>query len=100
MTRFKRKLNFNAEIKMKTSLAAIVVLKGGVRGHGGNAAVVASVSCHLDVAAQSPVSTPRVLDQPVVLAAVGTIAYHQHAVVQRGRAALALVVDTSIIQLE
>ena len=74
-------------------------LHARVAGVGGHAALVAALG-HLDVAVHAPGGAPGVLDEPVVLAAVGTVADGQHSVVQIAAAAVGLVVDAARVQLE
>ena len=74
-------------------------LQDRVVGVGGHAALVAALG-HLDVAVHAPGGAPGVLDDPVVLAAVGTVADGQHSVVQVAAAAVGLVVDAARVQLE
>ena len=50
-----------------------------------DAAVVVSVSGHLDVALLSPGQTPTVLHQEEVLSILGSVADSQHTVVQSAR---------------
>jgi len=73
---------------------------GGVRSLGGNAAVVILVAGHVDVAVNSPVSSPAVLHEPVILAAHGTIANDQHAMVEASARAFRFVVYAGLVQLE
>ena len=63
-------------------------LDDGVGGLGGDAALVAAVAGHLDVAGLTPAAAPGVLDQPVAVA----VAHHQDTMVQGERVALGLTV--------
>ena len=60
---------------------------GGFHGDAAEAAVVAGVALHPDVAALAPGCAPRVLDDPVLRAVVGlAVADHRDAVVEVGAA--------------
>ena len=78
----------------------IFKLDGRVGGVGGDAAVVLLVPAHLDVALIAPGGAPAVLDDPEVLAAVGSVADSQDSVVKLGRRAVRLVVDALLVQLQ
>merc|ERR1719374_442341 len=65
-----------------------------------DAAVVVSVSGHLDVALLSPRQTPTVLHQEEVLSILGSVANSQHTVVQSARGASSLKVDSLMVKLE
>ena len=67
-----------------------------VGGGGGDAALVLPVPGHLDVAPVAPRLAPRVLDEEVA----GAVADGEHAVVERLRAAVGLVVDAVRVELE
>ena len=56
-------------------------LDGWVAGGGGDAAVVVTVARHHDVPLLSPGTTPAVLHQPIVLAALHAISDSQHAMI-------------------
>lgn len=75
-----------------------VALKGlneRVRGLGSDAAIVVPVASHFDVAFVAPAGVPRVFDNPVLFAVVWrAVAHGQHPVVQLGRGALGVVVNT------
>ena len=73
----------------------------GVVGVGGHAALVAALG-HLDVAVETPAGAPGVLDEPVVLSVLGSVADGQHSVVQVIVAihAARLVVNAARVQLE
>ena len=75
-------------------------LDGRVGGVGGDAAVVLPVPAHLDVALIAPGRAPAVLDDPEVLAAVGSVADSQDSVVKLGRRAVRLVVDALLVELQ
>lgn len=76
-------------------------LNSWVGRSGGNTAVVVLVSGHLDESLVTPASTPRVLDDPVVLASsIAVITDRQHTVVESGLTAHQLVVDTVRVELE
>jgi len=62
--------------------------------------LVALVAGHLNVTLVTPRGTPRVLDQPVVLAAVSAITNSQDTVVQVLGRAHRLIVDTRLVELE
>ena len=72
------------------------VLDERVGGGGGDAALVLPVPGHLDVAAVAPRFAPRVLDEEVA----GAVADGEHAVVERLRAAVGLVVDAVGVELQ
>ncbi len=57
-------------------------LSDGVRRGGGNTALVALILGHHDVALVAPSGSPAVLDEPVVLASVDTIANSEDTVVE------------------
>ena len=78
----------------------IFKLDGRVGGVGGDAAVVLLVPAHLDVALIAPGGAPAVLDDPEVLAAVGSVADSQDSVVKLGRRAVRLVVDALLVELQ
>lgn len=70
---------------------------------GGNAAHVLVIASHLDVAAVTPAFAPTVLDNVkvlLVLVALLAVAHRCHAVIEIGRAAHGLVVDTRRVELE
>jgi len=78
----------------------MLFLHNGVRGRGGNTALVALVAGHHDEALVTPRGTPRVLDNPVVLARVSAITNSQDTVVQVLGRAQGLIVDTRLVELE
>lgn len=57
-------------------------LDDGVASDGGDTALVVLVTGHHDVPFQAPVGAPTVLHQPIRLAVILAVAYHQHGVVQ------------------
>jgi len=69
-------------------------------GHGGNSAHVVVVSGHPDESVESPISSPRVLDDPVVRSAVYSPSNGKNSVVElRGRA-IWVTVDSRVVELE
>ena len=62
----------------------------------GDAALVAAVARHPDVAVLAPSGTPRVLDDIVAV----TVADRQHTVIQEDAVAVRLVVDAARVELE
>jgi hypothetical protein len=86
--------------KQQSRLAVASGGGDGVGGHGGDTAVIVAVARHPDIATHAPASAPRVFDYPVILAARGAITNDQHTMIERGRAASGLVVDTAAVQLE
>ena len=75
-------------------------LHNGVRGSSGNTALVALVAGHHDVALVTPAGSPRVLDNPVVLARLVAIANSQDTMVQVLGGAHRLIVDALLVELE
>jgi len=75
-------------------------LARGESGHGGNTAVVVLVAAHHDKSAHSPVSSPAVLNKPVLGSRGSTPSNAQHTVVQLLRRACRLIVDSSRVELE
>ena len=67
---------------------------------GSNSALVVLVPGHLDVAVQTPLVGPGVLDQPVVALLLGAVADDQDAVIETLGIALGLVVDAVRVKLE
>jgi len=84
----------------RRGLAVVGTSGRGQRGHGSNTTVVVPVPGHEDVTAHAPRGSPTVLDDPVVLAAGGTITNSEHTMVEGGGAAGRLVVDASGVELE
>jgi hypothetical protein len=70
-----------------------------VGGSRGNAASVVLVPGHLDVAPVAPAGSPRVLDEPVVVAVLGSVANDQDTVVEAVGGAAGLEVDPARIEL-
>jgi len=69
-------------------------------GHGGNSALVVEVSGHLNVSVHSPISSPRVLDEPEGGSAVNTPSNGEDSVVELRSRACWLVVDSRAVELE
>jgi len=71
-------------------------------GHGGNSAHVVLVSGHPDESAKSPVSSPGVLDDPVVISRCGVVSPSngEHSVVKLAGGAVWLNVDSAGVELE
>jgi len=69
-------------------------------GHGGNSALVVEVSGHFDVSVHSPVSSPRVLNQPEGGSRVNTPSNGEDSVIKLRSAASWLVVDSRAVELE
>jgi hypothetical protein len=69
-------------------------------GHGGNAAHVAVVSGHPDESLKSPVSSPGVLDDPVVRSAVNSPSNGKDSVVELGGRAVGVTVNSRVVELE
>jgi hypothetical protein len=66
-----------------------------------NTTLVALVPGHLDVSIITPPLTPAVLYQPVILTIYsGTITKHQHGMVQTGAAAMWIVGNAFMVELE
>ncbi|KAH9410055.1 hypothetical protein TYRP_009807 [Tyrophagus putrescentiae] len=72
-------------------------LDNGVGGVAGNAALVALVARHENVALVTPSDTPAVLHLPVGLSLVGTVADHRYSVVKLSRAGR-LVVQATLVE--
>ena len=72
----------------------------GVAGLSGNAAVVVIVTGHEDIALLPPGLSPAVLNNVVILSILCAIANSQHTVVQRGRRAEGVRVDTLFVVVE
>ena len=53
-----------------------------IAGDGGDSTLVVFVSGHHDITLHSPPSSPGVLDQPVVLALIGSIANDENSMTQ------------------
>lgn len=68
-----------------------------LRRHSLAAYLIALVAHHSDVSLLAPRVRPRVLDEPKVLSAVGTIAHHRDAVVELifGVTTVSVVVDAT-----
>jgi len=80
---------------------AIHILALGNGRHSGNSALVVLVSGHPDVTGLTPVSSPRILDNPISNSGTGGVpANHQNTVVKLGARTLRLVVHTAGIELE
>jgi len=62
--------------------------------------LVVEVSGHLDVPLDTPVSSPRVLDEPISTSAVNSPSDGEDSVVEGGGRASWLVVDSTGVQLE
>uniref|UniRef100_A0A0E9XXM5 Uncharacterized protein n=1 Tax=Anguilla anguilla TaxID=7936 RepID=A0A0E9XXM5_ANGAN len=79
-------------------------LDQGVACSCGDAAVVLPVLGHVDVAFVTPVLTPAVLDNPELLSvnilALETVAHNQHPVVKLLAAAVLLIIDPGLVELE
>lgn len=71
-----------------------------VAGHGGDAALVILIARHFDVALEAPGLAPAVLDEPIVIAVVGSVANNEDAVVKLLLVALGLLVDAVFVELE
>jgi len=73
----------------------------GKSGHGGNTALVVVVSGHPDPSVKSPISSPRVLYEPVVTSgSIVSPSSGQNSVVQLRSGAIWLVVDSAAVELE
>jgi len=81
-------------------LAAGGTSRRGQGSHGSNTTVVVPVPRHEDITTHAPRSSPTVLDNPVVLAASGTITHSEHTMIKGSGAASRLVVNASRVELE
>jgi len=70
-----------------------------IAGTGGDSTLVIFVSGHHDITLHSPPSPPRVLDQPVVLALIGSIANDQNTMIQLCAAARPIKTKANAIKL-
>jgi len=84
----------------KTRQRLAVSASRGVRSHGGNSAVVLSVSGHPDVSVLSPAGSPRVLDQPVISSSIDSVSSSEDSVIELSGRASGLIVDSSAVELE
>jgi len=75
-------------------------LGSGIRSRRSDTAVIVSVSCHVDISRHTPASSPAVLDDPVVTIGLSSITNSQHTVIEAGRGASWLIVDTAGVHLE
>ncbi len=92
--------HLRACVSAKERTEAEVFLNLGVRGLGGNTAVVVAVAGHPDVSGLTPGDAPGVLDDPVLGGAIGVVADVEDTVVELGGGAVGLIVDSRLVELE
>lgn len=71
-----------------------MILDGRVRRLAGDTAIVIPITRHLDVSVVAPGLVPGILHQPVVSRVQNAVAHRKHSVVQEGRRAFFIVVDS------
>jgi len=86
-------------VNTQTTLLQQVCLYGSVHGLGCYATLVGIVTRHPDIAVLSPVRSPAVLEQPVVMAVLRAIASDDHRVGQFGAGTTGFTVDAISVEL-
>ncbi len=94
------KSNFGILFLFEFACSASNSLNERIGSSRGDAAHVALVPGHLDVAVVTPLGSPRVLDQPVVLTVFSSVADDKNAVIETIGSAVGLAVDSLGVELE